>query len=281
LLKFVNQFKIIGISFRFLSNFFATASKNFKMNKTDYNKIAETYNKRYSTNYLPGIEAKLNQLISLNKYKNILEAGSGTGRWISSFDENTLNTFGLDYSYEMIKISKNSKSNLKVINADADYIPFKDNFFDLIFCVNAIHHFPDKELFIKESKRVLSGNGMIAVFGVDPHLDKDWYVYKCFDNVYENDLKRFLSLEQLKNLLTNSGFKQIQVKAVEKVSGKRIGNDVFNDPFLEKHSNSQLANLSNQEYQAGIKKIKKQIKQNPETVFTTKVIFYLISAVKL
>ncbi len=35
--------------------------------------------------------------------------------------------------------------DLNIVNANAVEIPFKDNFFDLIFCVNAIHHFPDKK----------------------------------------------------------------------------------------------------------------------------------------
>ncbi len=150
----------------------------------------------------------------------------------------------------------------------------------MIFCVNAIHHFPDKEKFIAECKRTLTSNGMIAVFGVDPHIDKDWYVYDYFDSVYENDLKRFPSTDQLKNILQDLKFEMIENRIVEKVFNQRTGKDVFNDPFLQKNHSSQLANLSDEEYQKGIDKIKKQIEKNPETVFTTSVIFYLTSAKK-
>ena len=61
---------------------------------------------------------------------------------------------------------------------------------------------------------------------------------------------------------------------------ERIGTEIFCDPFLEKHNTSQLANLSDEEYEKGIEKIKKQIERNPETVFKTSVIFYLVSAKK-
>lgn len=251
------------------------------MQKTDYSKIAPTYNNRYDVNYLVNIEKQIKSLITINNYKTILEIGCGTGRWISSLDARNKKIFGLDYSFDMMKIPKSDKTHLNLVNADAVHIPFKDNYFDLIFCVNAIHHFPDKEKFIIECKRTLISNGMLSVFGVDPHIDKDWYVYDYFDSVYQNDLKRFPSLELLEKMLDAEKFEDVKVTVVEKVYNERIGDDVFNDPFLKKHHSSQLANLSDEEYQEGINKIKKQINKDPETVFKTSIIFYLVSAKKI
>ncbi|MBE0539171.1 MAG: methyltransferase domain-containing protein [Ignavibacterium sp.] len=251
------------------------------MQKTDYAKIAATYNNRYVDNYLPDIETSLKSIIESNGYKSILEVGCGTGRWISSLEQVSKKVFGLDYSFDMMKIPKTNKSNLNLVNADAVHIPFKDNFFDLIFCVNAIHHFPDKEKFIAECKRTLTNNGMLAVFGVDPLIDKDWYVYDYFESVYAIDLKRFPSLKSLKRLLKTEEFAEVEIKTVEQVRHNKIGNDVFNDPFLEKYNCSQLADLSDEEYQKGIEKIKNQIVKDPETVFKTSVVFYLVSAKKI
>ena len=251
------------------------------MLKTDYTKIASTYNKRYNVNYLVNIEDEIKNIILLNKYNAVLEAGCGTGRWISSLEDVCKKIYGLDYSFEMIKIPKADKLYLNLVNADAVNIPFKDSFFDLIFCVNAIHHFPDKEKFISECKRTLTSDGMLAVFGVDPSVDKNWYVYHYFDSVYENDLKRFPSLKLLKSLLETERFSDIEIKVVEEVNNTRIGDDVFSDPFLNKYHCSQLANLSDEEYEKGIDKIKNQIKDNPKTIFKTSIVFYLVSAKKL
>lgn len=250
------------------------------MQKTDYNKIALTYNKRYEGSYLVNIENEIKNLITSNNYKNILEAGCGTGKWLKLLENNHQNIFGLDYSRGMLKIARDDKSSLNLVNADAVQIPFKDNYFDLIFCVNAIHHFPDKEKFISESKRTLTRNGILAIFGVDPHIDKDWYVYDYFDSVYENDLKRFPSLDYVNMALNIAGYEQTEIKVIEKIYNERIGADVLTDPFLGKQHSSQLANLSDEEYQNGITKIKNQIKLNPKTVFKTSVIFYLTSAKK-
>jgi ubiquinone/menaquinone biosynthesis C-methylase UbiE len=250
------------------------------MQKTDYTQIAPTYNNRYKTNYLVEIEKEIKKIITTNNYNSILEAGCGTGRWINLPWDKTKKVFGLDYSFDMMKIPKTDKPYLNLINANAIKIPIKDNYFDLIFCVNAIHHFPDKEKFIIESKRVLTSNGMLAIFGVDPSIDNDWYVYNYFDSVYENDLKRFPTLEFLKNKLLTQNFTKVEIKSVEEVNNARIGKDIFNDPFLQKQSCSQLANLSDEEYQFGIDKIINQINKNPRTVFKTSVIFYLVTAKK-
>jgi SAM-dependent methyltransferase len=229
---------------------------------------------------LANIEKEIKNLIELNNYKSILEAGCGTGRWISSLEEKGKEIFGIDYSFNMMNISKSEKSDLNLVNADAVYLPFKNYYFDFIFCVNAIHHFQNKDKFISECKRTLSTNGMLSVFGVDPHIDRDWYVYDYFESVYENDLKRFPSLELLKRLLEAEKLVDIEIKVAEEVFGERIGEDVLSDHFLGKKHCSQLANLSDEEYQKGIDKIKNKIKKNPKTVFKTSVIFYLVSAKK-
>ncbi|HQF41337.1 MAG TPA: class I SAM-dependent methyltransferase [Ignavibacteriaceae bacterium] len=250
------------------------------MQKTDYSKIACTYNNRYKENYLSNIEKLLKQLVFDNGYKIILETGCGTGKWIKSFDDLNLKVFGLDYSLDMLKMFDRGDSKAQMINADACSIPVKDNSIDLIFCVNAIHHFPDKKKFISECKRTLKQNGMITAFGVDPYCDKEWYVYDYFENVYQNDLKRFVPVDSIKEFLNSKDFRETDVSIAEKVFNERIGGEVFNDPFLKKNHSSQLANLSNEDYEKGMQKIKTQIKKDPKTIFKTSVVFYMITGKK-
>lgn len=250
------------------------------MIKTDYNSLAATYNLRYETNRLLGIEKEIGKLIKKKSYVNILEAGCGTGNWMGLINESGKKVFGLDLSSEMLGKARHNYKNLNLINADATQIPIKANSLDIIFSVNAIHHFADKEKFINECKRTLSNNGMLAIIGVDPHIDKEWYVYDYFDCVYENDLKRYIALEKLKEMLLKNGFENLNIKKIDEVYSEKRGEKILDDPFLKKDMTSQLANLSVEDYLTGIAKIRRKVKENPREVFITNIKFYLLSAQK-
>lgn len=248
--------------------------------KTNYNKIASSYDERYSVNYLTRVEASLLNIAADKNILSILEVGCGTGRWLKALKHLKKKLCGLDYSLEMLKIANCEKGNFHLTNADATKLPFFKESFDMIFCINAIHHFPDKEKFFSEANNSLSENGIICIYGVDPHVDKNWYVYDYFDKVYQSDLKRFPSLKETKKLCEMFGFKLENQSIVEEVYSERSGNEVFSDPFLKKNMNSQLANLSDEEYREGINRLKRKISLDPEAKFITDIKFYLTKARK-
>lgn len=248
--------------------------------KTDYNKIASAYDERYKSSYLTEVEKSLLNSASESNVKSILEVGCGTGRWLRALTTLNKKLFGLDYSQEMLKIASEAQRDLFLTNAEACMLPFSKYSFDMIFCINAIHHFPDKEKFFSEAVESLKANGILCIYGVDPHIDKNWYVYDYFDDLYEKDLERFPSLIETKRLCKMYGLDVEKQIIVEKVCDERIGYEVFTDPFLQKHMNSQLANLSEKEYQKGIEKINHKISVEPETKFITDIKFYLTKARK-
>lgn len=248
--------------------------------KTNYNKIASSYNERYSVNYLTEVEKSLLNTASDNNIKTILEAGCGTGRWLNSLNKLNKKLFGLDFSIQMLRIAKSETSETELVNADACYLPFNDNSFDMIFCINAIHHFPDKQKFFSEVNRCITPNGILCIYGVDPHIDKNWYVYDYFDGVYEKDLLRFPSLTDIRELCEVFNFQVEEQIIVERIFNSRKGEEVFSDPFIRKNMNSQLANLSDEEYNHGIEKIKEQIIKQPDTTFVTEINFYITKARK-
>jgi ubiquinone/menaquinone biosynthesis C-methylase UbiE len=65
------------------------------------------------------------------------------------------------------------KEDIPVICGHASHLPFPDAVFDLIFCVNAFHHFAHPYRFVAEARRVLRADGALAIIGMDPHLHRD------------------------------------------------------------------------------------------------------------
>lgn len=248
--------------------------------KTNYNEIASTYNERYKVNYLEAIEKSLLYIASENYVHKILEAGCGTGRWLKSLHKLNKKLFGLDYSIQMLKTAKDATDIDGFVNADAINLPFNNNSFDMIFCINAIHHFPEKKKFFSDAACCLNVNGMLCIYSADPHIDKNWYVYDFFDGVCENDLMRFPSLDEIKNYCTVFNLQVEEQILVERVYNSRTGEEVFSDPFLKKNMNSQLANLTDEKYNNGIEKIKQKIVHQPDKKFITEINFYLTKARK-
>jgi SAM-dependent methyltransferase len=232
--------------------------------KTNYNELSPNYNLRYKINPMHGVSKALLNIISENKSKNILEVGCGTGHWLKELNLCDLNKFGVDFSNGMLKEAKKHDNKLKLILANANTLPFVNGKFDLIFCVNAIHHFDNKREFILNSSRLLKPNGTFAVFGLDPRNKNDkWYIYDYFEGTYKKDLQRFPSLEDIATWMNEAALEQIEINTVERIQNDLTGSDLFNDTFLRKDQSSQLAMISEEEYLIGMNKFKNAIKENP------------------
>ena len=247
----------------------------------NYDNIAPEYNQRYASSPPPERANALIILIQQVNARRILEVGCGTGFWLNTFRPMVDVAYGLDYSLGMLEQAKRQPSPLELLRGDAIHLPYQDNFFDLLYCVDAIHHFGKPGLFISEAFRVLRPGGALAVVGSDPHSEDDtWYVYDYFAEVLETDLQRFPSESAILTWMREEGFQNISSKGVEHISGVYFGANVFSDPFLKKNSCSQLALLSDEVYQAGFEKIKAAVAQEGQVVFRNELFIKMFAGFK-
>ncbi len=231
-----------------------------KIPRLDYDQIASEYNQRYSSDPSQERSRALLALAERVKAQRILEAGCGTGHWLNLLDSLTNGLYGLDFSAKMLHEAGKQSAQLKLTQGSAIRLPYCDNSFDFVYCVDAIHHFGDVQSFIAESFRTVRPGGVLAVVGSDPHSGDDhWYVYDYFDGVLAMDLRRFPSRRTIQDWLAEEGFQDITTEVVEQIRDVYHGRDVLNDPFLKKNATSQLATLSDDAYKSGIGKIKSAI----------------------
>ncbi len=110
--------------------------------------------------------------IKIFQGKKCLELCCGTGDVTNLIvAEAKANVIGLDISLEAIKIAtknaKIKKTETLFLVGDAEYLPFKDNIFEVVFGCSALHHLPKPKRSITEMYRVLKPDGNI-IFGPEP-----------------------------------------------------------------------------------------------------------------
>lgn len=134
-------------------------------------------------------------LLSKISPKKLCDIGCGVGILLKAAP----NCFkvGTDISFESLKQAKKLDRKIEYVQCDAQYLPFKENYFTTI---TAMHLFPvinihggDWKLSIKEVKRIANNNSTIFVTGANR-------TSKHFDNTHKlEDRKKYLKhTEQVK-----------------------------------------------------------------------------------
>lgn len=231
----------------------------------DYDRIAETYDQRYSLNRLDGVAKALEERLSKTEAETILDVGCGTGRWLSELAPRANLAVGLDRSLGMLLRVPVEDGREALVCGSGESIPLADSSIDFVTCVNAIHHLAAPSSFVLDAERFLRPRGALAVVGLDPHPDRDrWYLYDYFPEARELDLRRYPSTEQLREWMRASGLENIETVAVERIQRRSVGGEILEDYFLQRKASSQLAILSDEAWSQGLHRIRRAIQKGEQ-----------------
>jgi ubiquinone/menaquinone biosynthesis C-methylase UbiE len=231
--------------------------------RVNYDQIAPTYDARFTAGLYDGVRDALCALVRANQPEFALEVGCGTGYWLSALRDALPQLYGLDYSLEMLRKVRDQNSTAKLVRATAEFLPFRTGTFDLIFCVNAVHHFERLDSFIAEARRVLRPGGTLAVIGMDPHHGRDhWCVYDYFPETRAADLHRYPSSGRITDAILRAGFGHVDSHIACRITQTRLGRDVLGDPELQRNGCSQMALLTDARYAAGIERINSALQRS-------------------
>jgi ubiquinone/menaquinone biosynthesis C-methylase UbiE len=135
---------------------------------------------------------------------NVLDAGCGTGRNLLFFKELGLEINGFDYSNEALNLCKARNLN-KVKQGSILKIPFENDSFELITCLDVLSTIPESKLdrAISEFNRVLHKDRYLIL----NEAAIPWAVSKHFSDW---DLKQRFYLANLEKSLKENGFQIIK-----------------------------------------------------------------------
>jgi len=250
-----------------------------------YNDLASRYDERYAAEQMIAAQSALvKSIVKLNPQR-MLEVGCGTGHWLAVLAEYIPQRFGMDLAMPMLAQARVNDPDAFLLCGDATRLPIKVASLDLMLCFNALHHFAAPLQFIEQAFACLSPGGKLLIVGSDPHgHEQDWYVYQYFEGTYQTDLARFPSFAQTLTWMSEKEFIHLEQVTIERVDKDLIGREVFDDPYLQKHMCSQLALLSDQDYQRGLDNIEQDI-QTAEAagnlvIFRSKFDICMLSGIK-
>jgi len=178
--------------------------------KKSFNRSALSYNKAAVLQH-----EVLSRLTERLDYINlvptsVLDMGCGTGKGIKRLLKQypKAKVIGFDLSFNMLQQSTKEFSFFKksrLINADMEKLPIKNDSIDLIFSNLAIQWVNDLEQTLQEFKRIGRANGllMFTTFGPSTlwELNESWQQLDKTPHVH-----RFMDMHDIGDLLVGSGF---------------------------------------------------------------------------
>lgn len=199
--------------------YFLIPTKYIDKEKRILKQIASVYD-RYSSlhdisyhnpmmRYMRRVEEEI-----LNKYSRkglILDLGCGTGRYTSFFLERNCEVVAADISYEMLLKTKEritKLNNVLLVQADAGWLPFKENIFDTIIAIfGALNHTPRYKFAIKRLYDSLKPGGILIFTVLNAYRIK-WFLH---------EILRYHRIKWVvKQILIRNGYLKFPVKGRKK-----------------------------------------------------------------
>ncbi len=177
-----------------------------QLNKVDYNLLAVEY--AIHRQVQPEVFTQLVSQSEITGDSQVLEVGCGTGNYISAIQTAVGSScWGIDPSFRMLAKARENCKEVDFSIGCGEEIEFPENYFDLVFSVDVIHHMMDKLKYFREGIRVLRPGGRISTV-----TESFWMIRArkpfafYFPETVKVDLLRYPNPSVSRNMMELAGF---------------------------------------------------------------------------
>lgn len=185
-----------------------------KLSREHFDAQAEIYDEKdtYSYSKFPKIScADIEKRLKNTEFEKMLDIGCGTAHLIDLLlkTHDKAEFYGIDISPNMIEQAKKKVGDKATFTlGSADSLPYDDNTFDIVCCVQSFHHYPYPEKAVSEAFRVLKPNGLYII-------SDSGFKNKGFLQKFENSMLKLMNTGdfhayccgEVESLMKNGGFK--------------------------------------------------------------------------
>jgi ubiquinone/menaquinone biosynthesis C-methylase UbiE len=191
-------------------------SEYLELNKKKWDERSDTFDRH---GYFRFFQKRVVSLVMPAKGGRFLDIGCGTGwavRYAAGLVGESGEACGIDISPKMIERAKANSpglTNVRFYQANAEALPFEDNYFDYIICTQSFHHYFNPLIALREIRRVLKPGSRVYI--LDPTADL--FIVRMVDN---RSMKK--SSGHVK-LYSSAEFRELFIKAgLKPLKGKTI-----------------------------------------------------------
>ncbi len=181
----------------------------------NYNQLADEYAAHRKVQ--PKVFEQLTLTAKIGSQSRVLEVGCGTGNYISAIHVVTgAASWGIDPSSHMLAKARENIAGVDLQVGRGEDIGLPENFFDMVYSVDVIHHMQDQECYFREAFRVLKPGGLICTVTESSWMIRNRQPFAVyFPETVSVDLQRYPTLRVLKNMMEGANFKDIRSKVVK------------------------------------------------------------------
>ena len=132
-----------------------------------YDVTAEMYDERYAQEQQRKYKKALENVYIAGK--KVLDVGCGSGLFFKEVAAQASLVIGVDVSRKLLHKAKeqgNAFSNVAVLQADADHLPFRDGLFSAVFAFTVFQNVPKQAETLMELKRIAKKGDKVVVTGL-------------------------------------------------------------------------------------------------------------------
>lgn len=160
-----------------------------------------------------------------DKKISILDVGCGAGFLTNEFAKKGYAVTGLDNSPDSLRVARNydKSGSVTYIEGDALHLPFPDQSFDVVTCMDFLEHVKAPKIYIAEAGRVLKPGGVFFFHTFNRNVVSWFLIIKCVEWLVKNTPKNmhvielFIKPSELEKFCEEAGMKTLEMTGIKPV----------------------------------------------------------------